>query len=189
MSYDKSYLRNQFLAKRKRNYFNAKKFKFNLIFKLIKKHFGNKKVVISGYYPSNYEVNILTFLQTAYKKNFKIALPFIKSSTLMSFKSWVFKQPLYVSKFGILEPNKKNKEIVPDLIIVPLVAFDSQLNRIGYGKGYYDRGLQKIKKIKKNAISIGVAYSSQQCKNIPVNKYDFKLDYIFTERKIISSSK
>ena len=107
----------------------------------------------------------------------------------MIFKSWVFKQPLYISKFGILEPNKKNKEIVPDLIIVPLVAFDSQLNRIGYGKGYYDRGLQKIKKIKKNAISIGVAYSSQQCKNIPVNKYDFKLDYIFTERKIISSIK
>ena len=60
-----------------------------------------------------------------------------------------FKDPLYVSKFGILEPKNTNKEIIPDLIMVPLVAFDNKLNRIGYGKGYYDRSLKKIKKIKK----------------------------------------
>ena len=67
----------------------------------------------------------------------------------MSFKYWVFEEPLYVSKFGTLEPKNSNKEVIPDLIMVPLVAFDNQLNRIGYGKGYYDRILQKISKIKK----------------------------------------
>ena len=83
----------------------------------------------------------------------------------------------------------ENKKIIPDLIMVPLVAFDNHLNRIGYGKGYYDRSLNKIYKIKKKIISIGVAYSFQKSKSIPINKHDFKLDYIFTERGIISSSK
>ena len=72
--------------------------------------------------------------------------------------------------------------------MVPLVAFDSQLNRIGYGKGYYDRSLKKISKRKKKMVSLGIAYSFQQCGRIPVNKHDFKLDYIFTERGIISSN-
>ena len=71
--------------------------------------------------------------------------------------------------------------------MVPLVSYDNKLNRIGYGKGYYDRSLRKINKIKKNIISLGIAYSFQKCRSIPVNKYDFKLDYIFTERGIITS--
>ena len=104
----------------------------------------------------------------------------------MSFKPWIFKEPLYVNKFGILEPKDTKKEIIPDLIMVPLVAFDARLNRIGYGKGYYDRSLQKISETKKKTISLGIAYSFQKCDSIPVNKHDFKLDYIFTERGIIS---
>ena len=106
----------------------------------------------------------------------------------MSFKSWVLKEPLYVNKFGMLEPKNSKKKIIPDLIMVPLVAFDNYLNRIGYGKGYYDRSLRKISKIKKNAISLGIAYSFQKCKKIPINSYDFKLDYIFTEKGIINSN-
>ena len=188
MKYDKSYLRNKFLLQRKKNYLASEKFDFLLIFKLIKKHFNTKKIIIAGYYPSFYEVDILRFLEEASKKKFKIVLPKIKSSTSMSFKSWINKEPLYVSKFGILEPKSTNKEFVPDLIIVPLVAFDSQLNRIGYGKGYYDRSLKKIKKIKSKAIFVGIANSLQKCKIIPFNKYDFKLDYIFTEQGIISSN-
>jgi len=149
MKYDKPYLRNKSLLQRKKKYLTVKKFNFNLIFKLIRKHFHKKKIIIAGYYPSNYEVNILNFLEEASKKKFKIVLPVIKSSNKMSFKSWIFKEPLYVSKFGILEPKSSKKKIIPDLIMVPLVAFDNHLNRIGYGKGYYDRGLKKISKIKK----------------------------------------
>ena len=188
MSDEKSQIRRKFLLKRKKLFNNKIIFPFNNIYKLIKKNFKNKKINIAGYYPSNYEVNILKFLELASKKNFRIALPVVKSSTLMSFKSWIIKEPLYVSKFGILEPKRSNKEIIPDLVMVPLVAFDDRLNRIGYGKGYYDRSLHKIKKIKNKTISLGIAHSFQKCKRIPVNKYDFKLDYIFTERGIISSN-
>ena len=186
MKYDKSYLRNRYLLKRKKRYSTAKKFNFKLIFNLIRKNFYKNKIIIAGYYPSNYEVNILKFLEEASKKKFKITLPVIKSSNKMSFKPWVFKEPLYVNKFGILEPKNSKKKFIPDLIMVPLVAFDNHLNRIGYGKGYYDRSLEKINKIKKNVISLGIAYSFQKCNKIPTNNHDFKLDYIFTEKGIIS---
>ena len=100
----------------------------------------------------------------------------------------IFKEPLNVNKYGMLEPENSSKNIIPDLIMVPMVAFDNNLNRIGYGKGYYDRSLKKINKIKKNAISLGIAYSFQKCQKISTNKHDYKLDYIFTEKGIISSN-
>ena len=72
MKYDKSYLRNRSLLLRRRKYPSTKKFDFNLIFKLIIKHFLKKKIIIAGYYPSDYEVNILNFLEVASKKNLKL---------------------------------------------------------------------------------------------------------------------
>ena len=188
MKYDKTYLRKKFLLHRRKKNLSKKKFNFDLIFKLIRKNFYKRKIVIAGYYPADYEVNILNFLNKASKNKFKIVLPVIKSSKIMTFKSWIFEEPLFVSKFGILEPKNTNKEIIPDLIMVPLVAFDDNLNRIGYGKGYYDRMLSKVSKVKKKAIFLGIAYSFQKCKSIPTNKHDFKLDYIFTEQGIISSN-
>ena len=188
MKYDKPYLRNRAILERKKKYLTVKNFDFKLIFNLIRKHFHKKKVIIAGYHPSKYEVNIIKFLEQASKKKFRITLPVIQPSNKMTFKSWVFKEPLYVNKFGILEPKNSKKDIIPDLILVPLVAFDDHLNRIGYGKGYYDRSLRKIRKIKKSAVFLGIAYSFQKCKNIPVNNHDFKLDYIFTEKGIINSN-
>tara|TARA_Y100000590_G_scaffold466386_1_gene641545 strand:- start:2012 stop:2578 length:567 start_codon:yes stop_codon:yes gene_type:complete len=188
MKYDKSYLRKKYILKRKKNYLLRNRFKFNLLFKLIKKHFNKKKVIIAGYYPSYYEVDILNFLEKAARKKFKIVLPVIQSSTTMSYKPWVFKEPLHVNKFGMLEPKNSGKNIIPDLVMVPLVAFDNNLNRLGYGKGYYDRSLKKIVKIKKNAISLGIAYSFQKVKKISTNKHDFKLNYVFTEKGIINSN-
>ena len=186
MKYDKLFLRKKFISLRKKKHLVVKRFNFDLIFKLVRKHFHSKKITIGGYYPSNYEVDILSFLEKATKKKFKIALPVIKSSNNMSFKPWIFKEPLYVNKFGILEPKNSKKKIIPDLIMVPIVAFDGHLNRIGYGKGYYDKSLRKISKIKSNLISLGIAYSFQKCEKISINRYDFKLDYIFTEKGIIN---
>ena len=73
MENKKSYLRKKYLLKRKKSFLKSKKFNFNLIFNLIKKHFYGKKITIAGYYPSNYEVNILKFLEKASKQKFKIA--------------------------------------------------------------------------------------------------------------------
>jgi 5-formyltetrahydrofolate cyclo-ligase len=186
---EKLYLRKKYLKKRKALKSKIKNFNFDLIFKLIKKNFLKKKIIIACYYPSNSEVNILDFIENASKKNFKIVLPVTKSSGMMSFHPWKFKDPLFVSSFGILEPEYSKKKIVPDLVLTPLVVFDKDLNRIGYGGGYYDRILKKIRIINKRAIFLGIAYSFQKCSRINVNKHDFKLDYIFTEQGIISSNK
>ena len=188
MKYGKNFLRKKFLFQRKKRNVAINKFNFSLILKLIKKHFKKKKITIAAYYPADREVNILNFLEKISKKKFKILLPVIKSTSMICFKLWNFNEPLYVNSFGILEPKKNNKEYIPDVIFVPLIAFDKKLNRIGYGKGYYDRGLSKIKKNNKNMIALGIAYTFQKCDYIPTKKYDFKLDYILTERGIISSN-
>ena len=99
----------------------------------------------------------------------------------MDFFSWSTKDPLSVNKFGIPEPTS-GKIIFPSILLVPLVAFDKHFNRIGYGGGFYDRYIKKIKKNKK-IITIGLAYSFQKVKEVPINKYDIKLDFVITEKE------
>ena len=101
----------------------------------------------------------------------------------MDFYSWSFNDPLKINKYGIPEPFPK-KLIYPDIILVPLVAFDKNLNRLGYGGGYYDRVINKLSK-KKDILKIGLALSVQKINNVPVTKYDKKLDYIVTDKYIL----
>ena len=153
---------------------------FKHIFKILKK---NKKIgrIVGGYYPYNYEINPMKILEKFEKKNYQISLPKIKKKFQMDFFQWSIKEPFSINKYGIPEPIS-NKIIHPNILLVPLVAFDKDLNRIGYGGGFYDRYIKKIKKNKK-IITIGLAFSFQKVKKVPINKYDFKLDYIVTEKK------
>ena len=98
----------------------------------------------------------------------------------MNFFEWSQKDPFEINSYGIPEPIS-NKVIYPDIILVPLVAFDKYLNRIGYGGGFYDRYLKKIKKRKK-ILTIGLAYSFQRVKKIEAEQNDIKLDFIITEK-------
>ena len=101
----------------------------------------------------------------------------------MDFFQWSFNEPLKINKYGIPEPFS-NKKIYPNILLIPLVGFDDQLNRLGYGGGYYDRYLSKVE-IKHKIIKIGVGFSFQKVKNLPINRHDKKLDCIITEKKII----
>ena len=184
MQADKSLLRLKFIKKRRKLYSKKIFFSFNKIFFLIKKNFLQKKPSIAGYFTSNFEVNVLDFLYQANKKNFKVGLPVIKKDYKMTFKYWVPNEPLYVNKYGILEPKKQNITFKPDIILVPLAAFDKNLNRIGYGKGYYDRALKQLSANKK-ILTIGIAFSFQEASIIPTNQYDYNLDCILTNRNLI----
>jgi len=184
MQVNKSSLRLKFIKKRRKLYSTNFFFSFDKIFFLIKKNFPKKKPSIAGYYPSNFEVNILDLLYRASKKNFKVGLPVIKKNYKIDFKYWIPNEPLYINKYGILEPKKQNITFKPDIILVPLVAFDKNLNRIGYGKGYYDRVLKQLSSNKK-ILTIGMAFYFQEVSIIPINQYDYNLDCILTDRNLI----
>jgi len=177
---NKSDIRKKILKIRKYNNIESLKINFRSIFKIIEE----KKIKgksIGGYYPYNHEVDVMKILKEFEKKNYIISLPKIKKNFKMGFFNWSIKDPLAINEFGIPEPISNKKEY-PDILLVPLVAFDNKLNRIGYGGGFYDRYLKKIKKIKK-VITIGLAYSFQKVKIIPTNKNDIKLDFIVTEKE------
>ena len=154
----------------------------NKVLKILKKENINKKV-IGGYYPVNFEVDDLELLKKLEKNKFDISLPIIKKNYQMNFYKWSFSDPLKINKYGIPEPESKNI-VYPDVLLVPLVAFDKNLNRLGYGGGYYDRLITKLSK-KKNIIKIGLAFSTQEVDKVPINIYDQKLDYIVTNKNIM----
>ena len=155
---------------------------FNQIIKILKQEKINKKIV-GGYYPVNFEVNDLVLLKKFEKKRFSISLPVIKKNFQMDFYKWSFSDPLKVNKYGIPEPDNKNM-VYPDILLIPLLAFDKNLNRLGYGGGYYDRLIEKLSK-KKKIIKIGLALSVQKIDKVPTNAYDKKLDYIVTNKYIV----
>ena len=175
----KSKLRKKILKVRQK--FNTKNIQinFNQIIKILKKEKITNKI-IGGYYPVNFEIDSLTLLKKFKKKKFNISLPVIKKNFQMDFHSWSFSEPLKINKYGIPEPENKNI-VYPDILLIPLVAFDKNLNRLGYGGGYYDRLIEKLSK-KKNIIKIGLALSVQEIDKVPINMYDQKLDYVVTNK-------
>ena len=179
----KSKLRKKILKVRERINKKNIQIDFNLITKILKKEKINKKT-IGGYYPVNFEVDDLLLLRKFEKSRFNICLPVIKKNFQMDFYKWSFSDPLKVNKYGIPEPENKKKIVYPDILLIPLVAFDKNLNRLGYGGGYYDRLIEKLLK-KKKILKIGLALSVQKIDKVPINVYDQKLDYIVTNKHII----
>jgi len=178
----KKNLRKKILKIRKKIDPNSNKINFIKIFNLIKRQKKIKKN-IGGYFPVNNEIDDLEILKKFEEKKYKICLPVVKNNFDMDFYNFSFNQPLIINRYGIPEPKKTNI-VYPDIILIPMVAFDKNLNRLGYGGGYYDRIIEKLMK-KKNFLKIGLAFSKQKINNLPVSKYDKKMDYVVTEKYIL----
>ena len=179
---NKSEIRNKIIKIRKKKFDKDLKINLSKIVSFLKIDKLNFEI-IGGYYPSNYEIDDLDILDLLEKKNFKVSLPIIKKNNQMNFYSWSRKDPLKLNKFGIPEP-VSSEILYPDILFVPLVAYDSSLNRLGYGGGYYDRYMKKLEKIKQ-VTKIGLAFSFQKVSSIPINQYDKRLDFIITEKEIL----
>ena len=176
---DKIAIRKKIFIIRKKNYFEITPSFFDPVIKLLKKNNIN---ILSLYYPSNYEINVLNIFELIKKMKIKTLLPVTKKNNQMNFVEWRYLDPLKINEFGMLEPIQQVKIFVPQLMLVPLLAFDNNNNRLGYGKGFYDKFLNKFLKIKKNIITIGVAFSFQKYNKLPVTNLDIKLNYILTEK-------
>jgi len=180
----KQLIRKKYFLRRKKYYFEVNKNFFKPLIILIKKKSKKRKTNISLYYPSNFEVNILKILDIDYFQKFNFSLPVIKKNKEMCFYKWKKNDILHINKYGIPEPII-SKKINPGIVLVPLLAFDINKNRIGYGKGYYDKFLKTYLKKRTKLLTVGIAFSFQKHHNLPVNKKDFKLDYVVTEKGII----
>ena len=100
----------------------------------------------------------------------------------MNFYKWKYKDPLKVNQFGMLEPLLEKKKLIPNVIVTPLLAFNKINHRLGYGKGYYDKFLNKYLKSNREILTIGVAFSFQKFNKLPISNFDVKLDFILTEK-------
>ena len=180
----KRFIRKKFFLKRKKNYFEINNKFYHPLIRLFKKKVTNKNPIISFYYPSSFELNILSILDIEYFKKSKFLLPIIEENDVMNFYKWNKNDILAINKYGMLEPIK-SKKINPNIILVPLLAFDNRKYRVGYGKGFYDKFLSKYLKIHKKTLTIGIAFSFQKFHNLPINSKDIKLDYILTEKGFI----
>jgi len=182
----KEQLRKKYYKIRKNKYFEVTDKFFNPLFNLLDKFFKKKQIRLSFYYPSNYEVNTLNLFNVIKrKKNIKALLPVINPRNQMVFVKWDLLDSLKVNKYGMLEPYDRKKYSIPDVALVPLLAFDKANYRLGYGGGYYDKFLNKYLNLNKSILTIGVAFSFQKYNKLPVSKFDIKLDYILTEKGII----
>ena len=176
-------LRNRYLILRKKNYFEISPNFFQPINDIIKKKKLNKKKLnLSSYYPSFNEVNTLKLFETNFINKVNIFLPVIGKENSMHFYKWEKNNVLKINQFGMVEPALLIDKKIPDIMLLPLLAFDNDKNRLGYGGGFYDRYLKKHKEI----ITIGVAFSFQKYKKIPTTINDIKLNYILTDKGIIT---
>ncbi len=132
--------------------------------------------VVAGFWPLPQEIDIRPLLH-ALAVDHAIALPATPARGLpLRFRRWRPGDPLRTGRFGVGEP--AGPEIVPDVLLVPLLAFDRRGNRLGYGGGYYDRTLAALP----GALSIGCAFAAQECPGVPTGETDIALHFIATER-------
>jgi len=117
--------------------------------------------------------------------NKKLAFPLIeKNAETLIFKTTSSDKSFKLGKFNIPEPTNNNKEIIPQLFFVPCLGFDLKGFRIGYGGGFYDKTFEKLKKLNLLFYTVGFAYDDQKQNELPIEKFDYKLDFVLTEKQL-----
>jgi 5-formyltetrahydrofolate cyclo-ligase len=141
--------------------------------------------IVSGFMPMKTEINPLPLLHKLSDAGAQLALPAIAGrGKPLIMRAWKFGDPLKAGQWGIREPVPEAPEVAPDILIVPLAAFDRACHRIGYGAGYYDMTINALRATKK-VIAIGIAFAAQEIPKVPATEHDAPLDLVLTEREVI----
>ncbi len=141
-------------------------------------------MIVSGYSPIRSEIDPAPLMRKLAEQGVKLALPAVLArGKSLAFRAWSPDDRLMLGPLGILEPSPAAAEAVPDIMLVPLAAFDPLGHRIGYGAGHYDYTLAHLRKMKA-ITAVGIGFSAQQIKAVPALPHDVALDYVLTEKKV-----
>jgi 5-formyltetrahydrofolate cyclo-ligase len=139
--------------------------------------------IVSGYAPIRSEIDPTPLMQTIAASGARLALPTVAArGQALTFRAWSPHDKMVLGPLGILEPSPAAPEVVPDIMLVPLAAFDRLGHRIGYGAGHYDYTFAHLRKTKA-VRGVGIAFAVQQIKAVPALAHDVALDYVLTEAR------
>jgi 5-formyltetrahydrofolate cyclo-ligase len=142
-------------------------------------------MVVSGYSPLKSEISPIPLLRLCADAGAELALPVVMGrGKPLVMRAWAFGAPLASGVWGIREPTPAAPEVFPDILIVPLLVFDRRGHRIGYGAGYYDMTIARLRDMKP-VTAIGIAFAAQEIDEVPTTPRDARLDLVLTEREII----
>ena len=137
--------------------------------------------IVSGYSPIRSEIDPAPLMRKLAEQGARLALPAVLSrGKSLAFRAWSPEDRLMLGPLGILEPSPAAEELIPDIMLVPLAAFDRLGHRIGYGAGHYDYTLAHLRKAK-TVTAIGLAFAAQEIEAVPALSHDVALDYVLTE--------
>ena len=141
--------------------------------------------IVSGFMPMKSEINPIPLMRKLADAGATLALPVVagKGKPLIM-RAWSVGEPLASGVWGIREPKPDAPEVVPDILIVPLLAFDRRGHRIGYGAGYYDMTITALR-ARKPVVAAGIAFAAQEIAEVPITPRDARLDLVLTEREVI----
>ena len=140
--------------------------------------------VVAGYSPIRSEIDPLPLMQKLAAQGARLALPAVAArGQSLIFRAWSPNDRLMLGALGIPEPSPAAAEVLPDIMLVPLAAFDQLGHRIGYGAGHFDFTFAHLRKMKP-IVGVGLAFAAQEIEAIPALSHDVALDYVLTETKM-----
>ncbi len=142
--------------------------------------------VVSGFFPIRSEIDPRPLLDFLRQGGARLCLPVVVDKETIVFRELLREGELIDTGFGTRGPSPKAAELDPDIVVMPLAAFDRRGGRIGYGAGYYDRAIAKLRAKGKKPQLIGFAFSCQEAEAVPLEPHDVSLEAVVTEREFIS---
>ena len=143
-----------------------------------------ESAIVSGYWAFREEADPRELMLALAAKGHPLALPFVVARNMpLRFHRWREADAMRVSAFGVTEPHVGAEVVAPSVLLVPLLAFDADGYRLGYGGGYYDRTLEALR-ARGPVCAIGIAYAGQEIEKLPHDAHDQRLDAVLTEQGI-----
>ena len=142
-------------------------------------------MIVSGFSPLKSEINPLPLMRKLNAAGATLALPVVQGrGKPLIMRAFAFGDALASGQWGIREPKPEAADVAPDILLVPLLAFDRSGRRIGYGAGYYDMTIARFRAMKR-VTAVGIAYAAQEIAEVPVTERDARLDLVLTERDVM----